>query len=71
MEELVDSVKEHNIRGVHLPNLAKEDLIELGAVKLGQRMTIDDEINKLVNPVIDEIWIVISIPRKMEKISNI
>eukprot|EP00794_Sanderia_malayensis_P012928 gene12928-14260_t len=49
MSEIVASVRQHCIRGAHLPNLDKNDLIELGVVKLGQRMTLDDEINKLLN----------------------
>eukprot|EP00112_Aurelia_sp_Birch-Aquarium-sp1_P002526 Seg1279.9 transcript_id=Seg1279.9/GoldUCD/mRNA.D3Y31 product="Tumor susceptibility gene 101 protein" protein_id=Seg1279.9/GoldUCD/D3Y31 len=47
MGEFVPSVKEHRIKGTHLPNLSKDDLIELGVHKLGERLTIDEEISKL------------------------
>ena len=49
MAEFIQAVKDHKIKGIHLPNLSKEDLIELGVTKLGERMTIDDEIGKLCN----------------------
>ena len=41
------SIKEHRIKGTHLPNLSKDDLIDLGVLKLGDRLTIDEEICKL------------------------
>ena len=49
MGEFVGAVREHRIRGIHLPNLAKDDLIELGIAKLGHRLTLEEEIDKLCN----------------------
>ena len=45
--EYIPFIKEHKLRGIHLPELSKDDMIELGIKKLGDRITIDGEINKL------------------------
>ena len=45
--EYIPFIKEHKLLGIHLPELSKDDMIELGIKKLGDRITIDGEINKL------------------------
>eukprot|EP00795_Rhopilema_esculentum_P005427 gene5427-600_t len=49
MGEYAPALREHKIKGIHLPNLSKDDLIELGITKLGPRVTVDEQINKLCN----------------------
>ncbi|XP_065054092.1 SH3 and multiple ankyrin repeat domains protein 2-like [Rhopilema esculentum] len=43
------SFLENDIQGLHLADLSKDDLSELGVKKLGHRLTIDDAIGKLRN----------------------
>ena len=45
--ECIPLVQEHRLKGAHLPDLSKDDMIELGIKKLGDRITVDNEINKL------------------------
>jgi hypothetical protein len=47
MAEHGDLFRENDIRGSNLLELTKEDLRELGVKKLGHRMTITNEVNRL------------------------
>ena len=47
MAEHGDLFRENDIRGSNLLSLTKEDLRELGVKKLGHRMTITNEVNRL------------------------
>ena len=49
MGQYKESFLENDIQGIHLSELGKEDLSELGVKKLGHRLTIDDAIGKLRN----------------------
>ena len=49
MGQYKESFLENDIQGMHLSELGKEDLSELGVKKLGHRLTIDDAIGKLRN----------------------
>ena len=49
--EYIPFIIQNRIRGVHLPELSKDDMIELGIKKLGDRITLDNEINKICSTV--------------------
>ena len=49
MGQYKESFLENDIQGLHLADLSKDDLSELGVKKLGHRLTIDDAIGKLRN----------------------
>ncbi len=55
MGQYKTSFIENDIQGMHLSELSKDDLSELGVKKLGHRLTIDDSIGKLRNNQFSEV----------------
>lgn len=49
MEMYIDAFKDNEISGEHLPDLGKDELIELGVKRVGHRMTIDRSVKKLMS----------------------
>ena len=47
MAHIVPSIRENMIKGSHLSRLTDQDLLTLGVTKLGERLTLRDEIEKL------------------------
>ncbi|XP_068711319.1 SH3 and multiple ankyrin repeat domains protein 2-like [Montipora foliosa] len=51
MSQYKDTFRENDIQGAHLPDLSKTELKELGVKSLGHRMTLENAIAKLSQPL--------------------
>ena len=51
MSQYKDTFRENDIQGSHLPELSKAELKELGVKSLGHRMTLENAIAKLSQPL--------------------
>lgn len=49
MAEHRDAFMENEIEGSHLPNLQKDDLIDLGVTRVGHRMNIERALKLLMD----------------------
>ena len=55
MGQYKESFIDNDIQGLHLSELSKDDLSELGVKKLGHRLTIDDAIGKVCRQQFSEV----------------
>ena len=51
MSQYRETFEVNDIRGIHLPELTKAELRELGVKSLGHRMTIENSIAQLCHPM--------------------
>lgn len=51
MSQYKDTFRENDIQGSHLPDLTKAELRELGVKSLGHRMTLENAIARLSQPL--------------------
>ena len=51
MAQYKDTFRENDIQGTHLPDLTKAELRELGVKSLGHRMTLENAIARLSQPL--------------------
>ena len=51
MSQYKETFRENDIQGLHLPDLTKSELKELGVKSLGHRMTLENSIAKLSQPL--------------------
>ena len=51
MSQYKETFIENDIQGIHLPDLKKSELKELGVKSLGHRMTLENAIAKLSQPL--------------------
>ena len=51
MAQYKDTFRENDIQGAHLPELTKAELLELGVKSLGHRMTLENAIARLSQPL--------------------